>query len=58
MRIAGDGPKPHFTTEVGVLFRDEVFLFDEFNMENAFRDDLKARLERVDGRIPCPGRSR
>jgi hypothetical protein len=51
MRIAGDGPKPHFMTEVGVLFRDEVFLFDVFTMDDAFRDELKAKLERVGGRL-------
>jgi hypothetical protein len=51
MRIAGDGPKPHFMTEVGVLFRDEVFLFDVFTMNDAFRDELKAKLERIGGRL-------
>ena len=51
MRIAGDGPKPHFMTEVAVLFRDESFLFDVVTMDDAFRDNLEARLERVGGQL-------
>jgi hypothetical protein len=51
MRIAGDGPKPHFMTEVGVLFRNESFLFTVFTMKTAFRDDLQAKLHRVGGRL-------
>jgi hypothetical protein len=38
-------------TEVGVLFRDEVFLFDVFTMDDAFCDELKAKLERIGGRL-------
>lgn len=51
MRIAGDGPKPHFMTEVAVLFRTEAFLFTVVTMDDAFRDDLSARLERAGGRL-------
>ena len=51
MRIAGDGPKPHFMTEVGVCFRSEAFLFSVVTMDDAFRDALQAKLERVGGRL-------
>jgi len=51
MRIAGDGPKSHFMTEVGVLFRNEVLLFDVFTVNDGFSDKLKAKLERVGGRL-------
>ena len=51
MRIAGDGPKPHFMTEVVVLFRDEAFLFTVMTMGDVFRDKLSATLERVGGRL-------
>ena len=51
MRIAGDGPKPHFMTEAAVLFRGEAFRFDVVTMDDVFRADLRARLERVGGRL-------
>ena len=51
MRIAGDGPKPHFMTEVGVLFRDEAFLFTVVTMDDAFRAELQAKLERAGGQL-------
>ena len=51
MRIAGDGPRPHFMTEVAVLYRGKSFLFTVVTMDAAFRDDLKARLERVGGKL-------
>ncbi len=51
MHIAGDGPKPHFMTEVGVLFRDESFLFTVVTMDEAFRDVLSSKLERVGGQL-------
>jgi hypothetical protein len=38
-------------TEVGVLFRDESFLFTVVTMDEAFRDALKVKLERVGGRL-------
>jgi hypothetical protein len=51
MRIAGDGPKPHFMTEVGVLFRNDSFIFTVVTMDNAFRDALQTRLARVGGKL-------
>jgi hypothetical protein len=51
MRIAGDGPKPHFMTEVGVRFRDEAFLFTVVTMDDAFRDELWAKVERAGGQL-------
>lgn len=51
MRIAGDGPKPPLMTEVGVLFGTEAFLFDMFTMDDTFRAELQAKLERVGGRL-------
>ena len=51
MRIAGDGPKPHFMIEVGVLFRSESFLFTVVTMDEAFHDALRAELERVGGKL-------
>ena len=51
MRIAGDGPKPHFMTELAVLFRDEAFGFTVVTMDDAFRDALQAKLSRVGGRL-------
>ena len=38
-------------TEVGVLFRDEAFLFAVGSMDEAFRDALQAKLDRVGGRL-------
>jgi hypothetical protein len=51
IRIAGDGPKPHFMTEAGVLFRNEFFLFTVVTMDDAFRDDIQAWVERVGGKL-------
>lgn len=51
MRIAGDGPKPHFMTEVGVLFRNEAFQFSVVTMDEAFREALEAKLKRAGGRL-------
>ena len=51
MRIAGDGPKPHFMTEVGVLFRGESFLFTVVTMDEAFGDNLRSKLGRVGGKL-------
>ncbi len=51
MRIAGDGPKPHFMTEVSVLFRTKSFLFNVVTMDDRFRDDLTAKLDLVGGRL-------
>jgi hypothetical protein len=50
-RIADDGPKPHFMTEVGLLFRNESMVFTVVTMDDAFGEALRAKLGRVGSRV-------
>jgi hypothetical protein len=46
-----DGPGTRFMTEVGLMFRNQSFFFNEADMSLAFLDDLDKRLGQVGGRL-------
>jgi hypothetical protein len=46
-----DGPSTRFMTEIGLLFRDEVLLFDTHTMSQSFRDDLEHSLVHAGGKL-------
>ena len=46
-----DGPSTRFMTHVGLMFRNETFLFDVVTMTKSFHDDLEKRLGRVGGKV-------
>ena len=46
-----DGPGTRFMTEVGLMFRNQSFFFDQWEISSAFLDDLDERLWQVGGRL-------